>query len=122
VTRPIGHKAGHYLAGFIVAKLVVAIALAVGMASLTGPASVDSAAPIPPGATVTATASTGAAGTGSDPATVLGTLLGGSALLAMAAFTPMLVVRLLPLAEGAISAGSGGRLVAKAAMAAKALS
>ena len=124
VTRPIGHKAGHYLAGFIVAKLVVAIALAVGMASLAGPASVDSAAPTPPGATLTATASAGspAAGTGSDPATVLGTLLGGSALLAMAAFTPMLVVRLLPLAEGAISAGSGGRLVAKAAMAAKALS
>jgi hypothetical protein len=137
VTRPIGHKAGHYLAGFIVAKLVVAIALAVGMAGLTGGAAADTPAPTPPGVTITA-AGTGSpaspsspaapggtgtgTGTGTDPAVVLGNLLGGFALLAMAAFTPMLVVRLLPLAEGAISAGSGGRFVAKAAMAAKALS
>jgi hypothetical protein len=134
VTRPIGHKAGHYLAGFIVAKLVVAIALAVGMASLTSSATADTPAPTPPGATISAPAATSSpaatsapaapsgSGTGTDPAVVLGGLLGGFALLAMAAFTPMLVVRLLPLAEGAMSAGSGGRFVAKAAFAAKALS
>ena len=130
VTRPIGHKAGHYLAGFIVAKLVVAIALSIGMASLAGGPAADTPAPTPPGATATVSGSTispppttaGGTGTGSDPAVVLGGLLGGFALLAMAAFTPMLVVRVLPLAEGALSAGSGGRFVAKAATAAKVIS
>jgi len=121
VTRPIGHKAAHYLAGFIVSKLVVAIALAVGVASLIGAsATADSPAPTPPG--VTATAGTPTGGTDGDPAVVLGSLLGGFALLTMAAFTPMLVVRLLPLAEGALTAGNGTKVVAKAAMAAKALS
>lgn len=79
------------LLAVILSKVVVALALAVGAAAFSS------------------TAMTGASGVGAPSAPgnlteALGTLAMGAATLAVAAFSPLLIAKLLPFAEGAVVA------------------
>lgn len=73
------------LLAVIVSKFVICVALAVGAAALGGAGSAGRA-------------------TGGPAAATLGTLLSGAAVLALAAFSPFLVLRLIPFAEAAVVA------------------
>jgi hypothetical protein len=75
------------LVAIIVSKFVIAVALAVGAAALGGAGEHD------PGA-----------GVGTVAATSLGALLSGGAVLALAAFSPFVVLKLIPFAEAAVVA------------------
>src|SRR4051794_40943222 len=75
------------LLAVILSKFVIAVALAIGVAALGG------------AGTAGAGESTMAAGGAS-----LGTLLVGAVLLGLAAFSPFLILKLIPLAEGALLA------------------
>src|SRR4051794_28983227 len=75
------------LIAVILSKFVIAVALAIGVAALGG------------AGTAGAGESTMAAGGAS-----LGTLLVGAVLLGLAAFSPFLILKLIPLAEGALLA------------------
>ncbi len=86
------------LLAVIVSKFVICVALAVGVAALSG---------------------AGEAGAGQSVAgsagTSLTTLLIGSALLGLAAFSPFLILKLIPMAEGALIAQGISRSPARAA-------
>jgi hypothetical protein len=76
------------LIAVIVSKLVICIAIAVGVAALSGAGNAAQ-----PGA-----------GVGDQAAASMGTLIVGTAILAMAAFAPFLVLKLIPWAEAALVA------------------
>lgn len=75
------------LLAVILSKFVIAVALAIGVAALGGAGS----------------AGAGESGMAAGSAS-LGTLLVGAVLLGLAAFSPFLVLKLIPLAEGALLA------------------
>ena len=91
-------KTVEILLAVIVSKFVIAIALAIGVAALGGAGSTGIGEPAP-----------AAAGAG------LGTLLVGAVLLGLAAFSPFLVLKLVPVAEGALLAQGVSRGPARAA-------
>lgn len=72
----------------IISKLVISIALAVGVAALGGAG--GAAGP--------------SAGTGEWAAQGLGTLVVGTSIICLAAFSPFMVLKLIPMAEGALVA------------------
>jgi hypothetical protein len=76
------------LLAIVISKLVVCIALSIGVAALAG----------------AGTAAGPNAGVGDVAAQGLGTLFTGTAILALAAFSPFLVLRLMPVAEAALVA------------------
>lgn len=76
------------LLALVVSKLVVALALAVGAAALAGKGE-----PVPGGAPA-------------QEGQSLSGLLGGAVLMALAAFAPYLVLKLVPIAEAAVVASS----------------
>jgi len=86
--RPVLRRIVELLIAVIVSKLVVSIALAVGVAALSG----------------AGTAGPAGSGVGVAAADSVGGLLVGAAVLCMAAFAPFLVLRLVPLAEAALVA------------------
>ena len=108
VTRSIAHRVGHYLAGFILAKLVVAVALAIGLAALANFHPGGAGAPAPPGSLGASPTPTGSNAPTPADAADLGAMLGGAALLAVGALAPFLVIKLLPIAEHA-AGGEGIR-------------
>lgn len=91
-------KTVEILLAVIVSKFVIAIALAIGVAALGGAGSTGIGEPAP-----------AAAGAG------LGTLLVGAVLLGLAAFSPFLVLKLVPVAESALLAQGVSRGPARAA-------
>ena len=86
------------LLAVILSKFVIAIALAIGVAALAGAGSAG-----------TGEATPAAAGAG------LGTLLVGAVVLGLAAFSPFLVLKLVPVAEGALLAQGVSRGPVRAA-------
>jgi len=99
------------LVAVILSKVVVALAIAVGAAALSGTALAGGQAPEFVGYTFTEPgaaqpAVTQPVGSGSDGSLTgsLGLLATGVATLAVAAFSPFLIARLLPFAEGAVVA------------------
>lgn len=76
------------LMAVVVSKLAISIALAVGVAALGGAGS--AAGPSP--------------GVGEWAAQGLGTLIAGTAIICLAAFSPFVILKLIPLAEGAVIA------------------
>lgn len=101
--RGVLRRTAQLLVAVILSKFVIAVALAVGVAALGGPSGTEDAviAAAPFGAT-------NAGGTAiaplDDPAAGLGTLLVGGVVLALAAFAPFIVLRLIPVAEAALAA------------------
>ncbi len=89
------------LVAVIVSKLVVCIALSIGVAALSG-----AGTPTP------------GAGVGDGSAQGLGGLLVGTAILGLAAFSPFLVLKLMPLAEAALIAQGVSRSPVRAAQSA----
>lgn len=75
------------LIAVILSKFVICVAIAIGVAALGGA-----------GTTAPGT------GTGTAAASSLGTLLTGTAIVAMAAFSPFLVLKIIPVAEAAVLA------------------
>ena len=87
------------LGALILSKLVVAVALVVAAAAAAGaggPSSISAALATPDGP--------GGAASGGGVAHVVGVLLAAAAAFGVAAFSPLLVARLLPLTEGALVA------------------
>ena len=97
--RGVLRRTAHLLLAVILSKFVIAVALAVGVAALGGPSGSDEAAV---GASMLGTA--GGAASSRDPAVGLGALLVGGVILALAAFAPFIVLRLIPIAEAALVA------------------
>lgn len=100
--RGVLRRTAHLLLAVIVSKFVIAVAIAVGVAALGGRAGDDgsmiAAAPLAAGGVA------GDFGSLHDPAAGIGTLLVGGVVLALAAFAPFIVLRLIPLAEAAMAA------------------
>ncbi|MEW6470671.1 MAG: hypothetical protein AB1679_00165 [Actinomycetota bacterium] len=86
------------LLAVIVSKFVICVALAIGVAALAGAGGGE-----PAGVGAAATGAT-AAGLGVPSAASLSMLLVGAVILGLAAFAPFLVLKLIPLAEGALVA------------------
>lgn len=74
------------LVAVVVSKFVICVTLALGAAALSGAGTADPA------------------GGGPVPAASLGTILSGAAVLGLAAFSPFVVLRLIPFAEAAVVA------------------
>ena len=87
------------LLAVIVSKFVICVALAIGVAALAGAGDAGQLA----GAGAAAAGAAGA-GLSSPMATRLSALLVGAVILGLAAFSPFLVLKLIPLAEGAVVA------------------
>jgi hypothetical protein len=92
-------KTMEILLAVIVSKFVICVALAIGVAALSGAGEAG-------GQGRGVAASAGAS---------LGTLLVGAVLLGLAAFSPFLVLKLIPVAEGALLAQGASRGPARAA-------
>jgi hypothetical protein len=75
------------LVATVLSKFVICLTLAIGVAALSG----------------AGTAGTGA-GLASDAGGSIGTLLAGTVILGLAAFSPFIVLKLIPIAEGALVA------------------
>jgi hypothetical protein len=95
--RGVLRRTAHLLLAVIFSKFVIAVALAVGVAALGGSPGMSEAAA---GASLLGAAGPGAGS--SDPATGVGALLVGGVVLALAAFAPFIVLRLIPIAEAAL--------------------
>ena len=118
VSREISHRVVHYLAGFVLAKLIVALCLSIGLAALThGTPDGTAGAPTPPGNTLAA--AEGAWEPTSEETRRLGVILMGAALVGLAAFAPFTAIKLMPIAENAAQQqgvkGSPGRALTAAA-------
>lgn len=87
------------LLAVILSKLVVCIAISIGVAALSG----------------AGTAGGPGAGIGDGAAASMGTLWVGTAVLAMAAFAPFLLLKLIPMAEAALVAHGISRAPVRAA-------
>ena len=91
-------KTVELLLAVILSKLAICIALAVGVAALSGAGSAGSAQGLASGAEAS-----------------LGTLLVGTVLLGLAAFSPFIILKLIPIAEAAVVAQGISRGPARAA-------
>jgi hypothetical protein len=87
-TRGTLRRTVELLLAVVFSKLVISIALAIGVAALSG----------------AGTAGTAGAGLASNAGAGLGGLLVGAVLLGLAAFSPFIVLKLVPVAEAAIVA------------------
>ncbi|MGI8873737.1 MAG: hypothetical protein ACR2KP_05325 [Egibacteraceae bacterium] len=96
--RGVLRKTLELLVAIILSKFVICVAIAVGAAALGG-----------------AGEPAAGAGNGTAIASGLGGLLAGGAILAMTAFSPFLVLKLMPLAEAAIVAQGVSRSPARGA-------
>src|SRR3546814_798070 len=92
-------KTVEILVAVIISKFVICVALAVGVAGLSGAGQADAAGE----------------GIASDAGAGMGTLLVGAVLLGLAAFSPFLVLKLIPVAESALFAQGISRGPAHAA-------
>lgn len=91
------------LAALVLSKLAIAVALSVAGAAVTSTASTTR------GAATAATASAASAGGGASAAEMVGVLLAAAAAFGVAAFSPVLIHRLIPLTEAAaVSHGTTG--------------
>ena len=121
-TKAMSQRVTQYLAGFVVAKLIVALCLSIGLGAINSGSGGPSQAPAAPGTpTASAAASSAAAPTPQD-AEDLGLILMGAALVGLAAFSPFTAIKLMPIAENAAHQqgvkGGPGRAVTTAASAA----
>ena len=98
-TRGVLRRTVELLVAVILSKLVISIALAVGVAALSGAGSTGQEE----------------AGVVDQGAVSLGTLLVGTAILGMAAFAPFLILKLIPVAEAAVVAYGVSRSPVRAA-------
>ena len=117
VTRAMSSRVSQYLAGFVLAKLVAALCLSIGLAALAnGPGPVPSA-PVEPGSPAAAVID--AEAPSAQDRVDIGTILVGVALVGLAAFAPFTAIKLMPIAEHASMQqgvkGSPGRAVTTAA-------
>lgn len=87
-TRGILRRLVELLMAVILSKLVICIALSIGVAALSG----------------AGTAAPASAGLGDSAAASLGSLLTGTTLLVVAAWSPFLLMRMIPFVEGAVVA------------------
>ncbi|HZT66529.1 MAG TPA: hypothetical protein VFA11_12135 [Acidimicrobiales bacterium] len=97
--RSTARKTIELLGALILSKLVVAVALVVAAAAAAhagGPSAISTALATPDGA--------GGGAGGGGVANTVGVLLAAAAAFGVAAFSPLLVARLLPLTEGAMVA------------------
>ena len=99
--RGVVRRTVEVLLAVIFSKLVIAIAISVGVAALSGAGSAS-----PPEASLT-----------DEVATGMGTLFVGTAVLAMAAFSPFLLLKLIPIAEAALVAQGVSRSPVRGAQA-----
>lgn len=97
--RGILRKTVELLLAVIVSKLVISITLAIAVAALSG----------------AGTAGTAGAGFGSNAGSSVGALLVGAVLLGLAAFSPFIVLKLVPVAEAALVAQGVSRSPLRAA-------
>jgi len=97
--RSVLRRTVELLLAVIFSKLVVCIAMSVGVAALAGAGSSGGSN----------------AGVGDAGAVSMGTLFVGTAVLAMAAFAPFLLLRLIPIAEAALVAQGMSRAPVRAA-------
>lgn len=95
--RGAGRKLLELLVALIVSKLVVAVALAIAAAAVVGAGSGGEVTALPAPEVV-------AQNPGGSVAQAVGILLAATAAFGVAAFSPLLVARLLPLTEGAVVA------------------
>ena len=95
--RGAGRKLLELLVALIVSKLVVAVALAVAAAAAVGAGSGGEVTALPPPEVV-------AQNPGGSVAQAVGILLAATAAFGVAAFSPLLVARLLPVTEAAVVA------------------
>ena len=95
--RGAGRKMLELLVALILSKLVVAVALAVAAAAAVGAGSGGSVSALPPPEVV-------AANPGGSVTQAVGILLAAAATFGVAAFSPLLVARLLPATEAALAA------------------
>ena len=122
-TKAMSQRVTQYLAGFVVAKLIVALCLSIGLGAINSGSGGPSQAPAAPGtpAASAAAASSDAAPTPQD-AEDLGLILMGAALVGLAAFSPFTAIKLMPVAENAVHQqgvkGGPGRALTTAASAA----
>ena len=107
--RGVLRKTLEILLAVIVSKFVICVALAIGVAALAGAGDAGRFA----GAG--AAGATAGAGLSSPMATSLSALLVGAVILGLAAFSPFLVLKLIPLAEGALVAQGVSRGPVRAA-------
>jgi type IV secretion system protein TrbL len=84
------------LVAVILSKFVIAVALSIGVAALAGAGEATQGAG--------AVGEAASAGVASDAGAGLATLLVGSVVVGLAAFAPFIVLKLVPLAEGALAA------------------
>lgn len=104
--RGLLRKIVELLLAVIVSKFVICVALAIGVAALAGAGGAANPAGVPTEAGVPAAA----------PMEIgLSTLLVGAVILGLAAFAPFLVLKLIPLAEGALVAHGISRSPGRAA-------
>ena len=106
--RGVLRRTAHLLLAVIVSKFVIAVALAVGVAALgatTGGGQELAGAAVLGGSVTSGT---------SDPGAGLGMLFVGAVILALAAFAPFIVLRLIPVAEAAVAAQGVSRGPARA--------
>lgn len=134
VTRAMGARVTQFLAGFILAKLIAALCLSIGLAALANGPGAPPAAPAAPGSPEAAfirgtgpspgspamtSPGSGPGGATAQDAVDIGTILVGVALVGLAAFSPFTAIRLMPIAENASSQqgvkGGPGRAITTAA-------
>lgn len=96
--RGVLRKTVEILIAVILSKFVICVALAIGVAGLSGAGEFGA----------------GTEGVASDAGTGVGTLLVGAVLLGLAAFSPFIVLKLVPVAEGALAAQGISRSPARA--------
>ena len=107
--RGVLRRTSHLLLAVIASKFVIAVALAVGVAALGG--TTPGANELAGGPVVVGPVTSGMNG---DPGAGLGMLFVGAVILALAAFAPFIVLRLIPVAEAAIAAQGVSRQPARA--------
>jgi type IV secretion system protein TrbL len=99
--RGIGRKVLELLVALIVSKLVIAVALAVAAAAMVGSGSGGEVTSLPPPEVV-------ADNPGGSVAQAVGILLAAMAAFGVAAFSPLLVTKLMPITEAAVVAAGIG--------------
>ena len=97
--RGVVRRTVELLLAVVLSKLVICIAISVGVAALAG----------------AGTAGTGDIGLGDQAATSMGTLFVGTAVLAMAAFAPFLLLKMIPWVEAGLAAQGVSRSPVRAA-------
>jgi hypothetical protein len=99
--RGVGRKVLELLVALILSKLVIAIALAVAAAAMVGSGSGGEVTALPPPEVV-------AEDPGGSVAQAVGILLAAMAAFGVAAFSPLMIAKLLPVTEAAVVAAGVG--------------